>query len=98
MKLHWDTRAFEWDKGNRSKNFLSHGVTDEECEEMFFDHRKKMLKDAFHSGAEDRFILIGKTKRDRLLFVVFTIRGGQVRVISARNLNRKEKSLYEKEA
>lgn len=85
---------FEWDKGNQGKN-LKHRVTDADCEEVFFDHRKKIAKDIIHSGSEERFILIGKTKYDRLLFIVFTVRKHKVRIISARNLNKKEKYLYE---
>lgn len=86
---------FEWDKGNRSKNWLKHRVSDVECEEVFFDHTKKVARDAFHSGREARYMLIGKTKIGRVLFVVFTMRKHKVRVISARDLNRKEQCLYE---
>lgn len=45
---------------------------------------------------EERFILIGKTKKERVLFVVFTKRETRIRIISARDLNRKEGILYEK--
>lgn len=85
--------AFEWDKGNQGKN-LKHGATDEECEEVFFDPQKKLLKDVLHSQAETRYILIGATKHQRLLFVVFTFRNNKVRVISARDLNTRERRLY----
>ena len=60
--------GFEWDSGNKKKNFSKHKVVDEECEEIFFDPEKKILKDVFHSGKEDRHILIGQTKKQRLLF------------------------------
>lgn len=86
---------FEWDQWNKGKNFLKHRVTDEECEEVFFDPEKKILKDVFHSQEEDRYILIGQTKKARLLFVAFTIRKNKTRVISARGLNRRERYLYE---
>lgn len=89
-------QGFEWDEHNKNKNFLRHRVTDEECEEMFFDDEKKILKDAVHSSHEKRYVIIGQTKRKRLLFVVFTIRNGLARVISARDLNKKERHLYEK--
>ena len=95
MKLLDNVSEFEWDSGNRGKNFKKHGVTDEECEEAFFDERKKILKDILHSGKEKRYILLGKTKKERLLFLVFTIRKSKVRVISARDLNKREKKLYE---
>lgn len=88
---------FEWDKGNTGKN-KKHHVSDSECEEVFFDEKKAVLSDTLHSGGEERFILLGKTKADRLLYVVFTTRGKSVRVISARDVNRKEVHLYEKAA
>jgi uncharacterized DUF497 family protein len=89
---------FEWDKGNKDKNWLKHKVKNEECEEIFFDKKKKILKDVLHSGKEKRFIILGKTKKERLLFVVFTIRNKKVRVISARDVNKKEVILYEEKS
>ena len=86
--------GFEWDSGNKGKN-QKHKVKDEECEEVFFDYNKKILKDALHSGKEKRYLLIGRTKKKRLLFLVFTIRKDKVRIISARDLNQKEYKLYE---
>jgi hypothetical protein len=86
---------FLWDKGNKEKNFLKHKVTDQESEESFFDQKKKIFKDVLHSNNEDRYILLGKSKGGRILFIVFTLRQGKVRVISARDLNRKERHLYE---
>ena len=90
--------GFEWDAHNRDKNLAKHRVTNEECEEVFFDERKNILKDLLHSGTEKRYIVIGSTKESRVLFVVFTIRNTKIRVISARDLNKKERHLYEKEA
>ena len=86
---------FEWDSGNQGKN-AKHRVVDVECEEPFFDRDKVVLKDPLHSGQEERFILIGQTKKHRVLFIVFTRRKNKIRVISARDLNRKERYLYEK--
>ena len=86
---------FQWDKGNKGKNYSKHKVTDQECEESFFDQQKKIFKDLLHSGHEDRYILLGKTKEGRILFIVFTLRSGKVQVISGRDLNRKERHLYE---
>jgi uncharacterized protein len=86
---------FLWDKGNTGKNFLKHKVTDQECEESFFDQKKKIFRDVLHSNNENRFILLGKTKGGRILFIVFMLRQEKVRVISARDLNRKERHLYE---
>ena len=95
MKILKRALAFEWDHGNRGKNFKKHKVTDQECEEVFFDPEKKILRDPLHSGREERFILLGKTKQERMLFVVFTVRKDNMRIISARDTNKSEKHLYE---
>lgn len=94
MRVFREPTEFEWDKGNIDKNLLKHGVRNEECEEVFFDPNKRMLRDPFHSDKEKRYILLGKTKRQRVLFIVFTIRKKKVRIISARDLNKKELHLY----
>ncbi len=86
---------FEWDEGNREKNWLKHKVKATECEEVFYDENKKISRDVLHSQTEKRYLLLGKTKKGRLLFVVFTIRNKKVRVISARDINKKERRLYE---
>ena len=96
MKIFKEPVGFEWDKGNKNKNFLKHRVTDEECEEVFFDNQKRVSGDILHPNHEVRYILIGQTKKQRLLFVVCTTRKEKIRIISARDLNKKEKSLYEK--
>lgn len=86
---------FEWDRGNSNKN-KKHGVEDVECEECFFDKYKHIFKDELHSKNEVRFRLLGKTKNSRLLFVVFTERNRKIRIISVRDVNKKEVYLYEK--
>lgn len=95
MKIIENPNEFQWDRGNKSKNYQKHHVTDQECEEVFFDQNKKILKDILHSDKEERYILLGPTKENRILFVVFTIRSGKIRVISARDLNKKEKKFHE---
>jgi uncharacterized protein len=90
--------VFEWDQGNSEKNWISHHVKNEESEEVFFDEKKKIAKDVFHSGKEQRWILLGKTKKGTILFVVYTMRQQIVRIISARKINKKEAILYEKTA
>lgn len=89
---------FIWDKGNLDKNWHKHKVKTKECEEIFFDEHKKISKDKLHSNGERRWILLGKTKKQRLLYLVFTIRNKKIRVISARDTNKKERKLYEKTA
>lgn len=88
--------VFEWDEGNREKNWLKHRLTTKEIEEVFFDENKKQYKDQVHSTEEQRWILIGSTTHEKLLFIVYTIRHRSVRVISARILNKKERIYYEK--
>ncbi len=97
MKVNSKVLQFEWDSGNSNKNKLKHAVEDWECEEVFFDSKKVMFKDKLHSGNEQRFILLGKTRQERLLYIVFTTRNEKIRVISARDITkRKEIELYEK--
>lgn len=91
-----DPIAFEWDEGNRDKNREKHSVSVSEVEEVFFDPYKRAYPDPKHSLNEPRSIIVGKTKLGRLLFVVYTIRDKRIRVISARDLNKKrEVDLYE---
>ena len=85
---------FQWDKGNIGKS-IKHKVKDKETEESFFDRNHKIFKDKLHSGGEERFRIVGKTKKGRLLFIVFTMRGKKIRIISARDINKKEVYLYE---
>lgn len=92
----WDEPVeFQWDHGNKDKN-EKHRVVNREAEEAFFDKKKAIAPDWHHSHSEQRYILLGKTEKDRLLYIVFTLRRGKVRVISARGINKKEVKLYEK--
>lgn len=93
-----DPLEFQWDAGNRDKNLVKHGVSNQEIEEAFLDERKVIYDDVFHSAAEGRYIILGKTNSNRLIYVVFTVREVRLRVISARDLNRKEYKFYEKTA
>lgn len=88
---------FEWDKGNIDKN-KKHNVENQECEQAFFDENKVVYKDVLHSDTEERFVLIGKTESKRYLYIIFTYRRRKVRVISARDINKKEVKLYEEAA
>lgn len=86
---------FEWDKGNIEKN-KKHDVEDKEGEEVFFDKKRFIFKDKLHStDKEERFRILGETKEGRLLFVVFTKRGNKIRIISARDINKREVKIYE---
>jgi len=83
--------GFQWDDGNTDKNWIKHRVSWTECEELFFNDPLLVALDVEHSGIEPRFYALGQTDGGRLLFVVFTIRGELLRVISARDMSKYEK-------
>jgi hypothetical protein len=86
--------GFDWDAGNRDKN-LKHAVQNWECEQIFFNEPLVVLADPKHSLAEDRFAAFGRTDSGRLLVVIYAMRDQRARVISARDMNRKEHQFYE---
>ena len=87
--------GFEWDEKNREKNWEKHRVSAAECEEVFFSLPLILREDTGHSQGEPRFYVLGETGMGRQLFVVFTVRNDKIRVISARDLSRKERRIYE---
>ncbi len=87
--------GFEWDAGNAGKNWALHRVTGTECEQVFFNRPVLVAADARHSAAEARFAALGRTTAGRFLAVVFTVRGTLLRVISARDMSRRERRVYE---
>ena len=91
--------GFDWDVGNSRKSEEKHGVTPAEVEQIFFNDPVFITPDERHSESEQRYRALGETANGRLLMVIFTLRrsGTLVRVISARNMNTKERKLYEQE-
>jgi uncharacterized DUF497 family protein len=89
-----DYEGFEWDQGNIEKNWLSHAVTPQEAEQVFFNRPLMVAHDKAHSQVEKRYFVLGQTDRNRLLFIAFTVRKRRIRVISARDMNRKERKVY----
>lgn len=87
--------GFDWDEGNLLKNWEKHGVSAFECEQVFFNRPLVAAPDEVHSSAEPRFYALGLTDASRLLFIAFTIRGRLIRVISARDMNRRERKAFE---
>lgn len=87
--------GFQWDEGNLLKNWEKHRVSAVECEQVFFNNPLLADTDEQHSDSESRFYLLGQTDTGRKLFVVFTTRDNLIRVISARDMNRKERKIYE---
>ncbi len=96
MKILPGSIGFDWDKGNINKNIEKHNVTDQEAEEVFVNEPKLILEDEKHSTTEKRYMLWGTTCQDRRLTLIFTLRDKKIRVISARDMNRKERKVYEK--
>jgi uncharacterized DUF497 family protein len=91
-------QGFDWDIGNRDKNWLKHKVDYRECEEVFFNQPLFVYLDERHSQKEVRYYAMGRTHEGRTLFLSFTIRANRVRIISARHQSRKEKKWYETQA
>jgi uncharacterized DUF497 family protein len=87
--------GFEWDTGNADKNWIRHKVSQAECEGLFFNQPIIVEPDDKHSGVESRLYVLGQTDEGRRLFVVVTIRGKLIRVISARDMSRREEKEYE---
>lgn len=87
--------GFDWDAGNATKNWDLHRVRRVECEQPFFNRPILVTVDERHSAEERRYAALGKTKAGRRLSIVFTIRGTLVRIISARNVSRRERRFYE---
>ena len=88
-----------WDGGNSTKND-KHGVSQGEAEQVFFNTPLLLSSDTKHNQTEQRFHALGKTDTGRLLHITFTLRKAQtlIRVISARDMHRKERTVYEQQA
>lgn len=88
--------GFEWDSGNARKN-EKHGVSMADAEQVFFNSPLLLLSDPKHSQTERRFHALGKTDQERRLYITFTLRNSDrsLRVISARDMHRKEREIHE---
>ena len=89
--------GFDWDEGNARKSADKHDVSQAEAESIFFNDPLILVEDLRHSDHEQRFNALGKTGQSRLLHVTFTLRrsGTTIRVISARDMHRRERRFYE---
>ena len=89
--------GFDWDSGNERKNSDKHAVAKTESEQVFFNKPMLLMEDKTHSKFEHRFHALGYTNSNRLLHITFTLRLGNtlIRVISARDMHRKERNVYE---
>ena len=87
--------TFEWDADKAAANARKHGVTFPEAATAFGDPLAITIPDVRHSMEEDRFALIGRSERGRLLVVMHTDRGHAIRIISARSATPRERRKYE---
>ena len=83
--------GFQWGIGNIDKNLTRHGVENWECEQVFFNRPFLVLDDSKHSVSEKRWAAFGKTDAERPLVVIFTKRSDLIRIISARDMNKRER-------
>jgi uncharacterized protein len=88
--------SFDWDAGNLVKNVIGHAVSNKESEEVIFNRPVFFFEDEKHSLVEQRFLALGRSNVGRLLTIIFTVRESKIRVISARDMHRKERGTYEK--
>ena len=88
--------TFEWDSSKAASNATKHGVTFEEAKTVFYDDHALIISDPDHSQEEDRFILMGLSRKLRVLVVVHCFRqaGLSIRIISARRAGTKEQKPY----
>lgn len=97
MMLFDSITRFDWDGGNQRKSHDKHGVTQLEAEQVFFNAPLLVVADQKHSQHEPRWHALGKTDEGRALHITFTLRDANkaLRVISVRDMHRKERSIYE---
>lgn len=95
LKQILECTGFQWDAGNAEKSQLKHGVTPAECEAVFFHEPLLAVADVKHSREEPRLYVLGRTDNERYLFIAFTIRDKMIRVITARDMSRRERKVYE---
>jgi len=89
--------GFDWDEGNKHKNWDKHQVDFRECEEVFFNQPLLINEDIMHSFQEKRYYVLGRSDTNRMLFLVFTLRNNKIRAISARDQSKKERVIYEQQ-
>jgi uncharacterized DUF497 family protein len=86
---------FEWDNNKAQQNLKKHVVSFEEASTVFGDPLSITIEDPLHSVNEERFVIIGKSYLQRTLVVVFTEKGYNIRIISARLATSRERKTYE---
>jgi uncharacterized DUF497 family protein len=89
---------FEWDENKAKSNLAKHGVSFEEAATVFGDPLSITIPDPAHSQIENRSVILGNSHDQKLLVVVHTDRGDNIRIISARRASRNERINYEEDA
>ena len=91
-----DQLSFIWDERKNRQNEKKHGVTFEEAQSVFFDEQAIEFFNPDHSEGEDRFLLLGRSYRLRVLLVCHCFRENErvIRIISARRATKKERVVY----
>lgn len=95
--IDWErVTGFDWDEGNARKSIDKHGVSQAQAEQAFFNEPLILAPDRRHRQYEPRYHALSKTDDGRLLHITFTLRadGTLIRVISARDMHRKERFFY----
>ena len=87
--------GFQWDDGNADKNWVTHKVTQSECEQVFLNRPILVDQTPSRQHHEPRYYALGLTENNRRLFIVFTVREEKIRVISARDMSRQERRAYQ---
>jgi uncharacterized DUF497 family protein len=86
---------FEWDKNKAAINFSKHQVSFEEAKTVFEDPLYVDFYDPDHSESEERYLIVGRSQKDKVLIVSYTERGNVIRIISARKVTKAERKFYE---
>lgn len=91
--------GFDWDGGNARKSIDKHGVSQAEAEQVFFGLSLLVVTDERHSEMEPRFHALGETGDRRRLHVTLTTRDGGrlIRIISARDMSRRERKVHDEQ-
>lgn len=90
-----DLAGFDWNQANKRKNLIKHKVYYKECEEVFYNRPLDFFQDEKHSVKEKRYGAFGQNNKKRRLTIIFMARNNKIRVISARDQNKKERKQYE---
>lgn len=93
-----ETIKFEWDENKNEKNKKKHGISFETAKEVFYDDNAVLFDDPDHSIGEERFLIIGMTNSSKICIVSHCYRGSDniIRLISAREATKNEKTIYQK--